>query len=735
MWRPAPSLEVLPDDLAINLAQLRRSSLRSVIVAGAGLYVLLHLGVAATWPRLVNWPLVPVVVLVLSSSGLAFVLARQHLFLAQSIWQSGLAAAALLAAFLFQRPEPLLLLAFQPFIVTVTLGWRAGAGVWLLLAPGTMLLLRQALIADLTLPYALAILFAGVFGTVLGWAAISNLVTVVEWLLDADRQSRRNLEDARAQRSQLLQAVKELDQANYRMVRINAALAAARHTAEEALRFKAEFVANVSHELRTPLNMIIGFSEVMILSPESYGGQHLPGAYRADINAIYNNARHLAALVDDVLDLGRIEAGKVAFARDTVTVVSLVEEVGGIVKDYIAAKGLRYEQHLAPALPALTLDRVRIRQVLLNLLVNAVRFTDAGTIRLEVTMHTGEVHFAVADTGRGIAADQLPLIFEAFHTSSAATGTKWFEGVGLGLPISKKYVELHGGQIGVESTPGQGSIFWFTLPVDGEVAQLTPHNAWGLDTNPVEATPWLVSCLQAEAMPPVQLRDLHDYRLEFAADLVEAQTLAAELRATAVLTDSLDFPSDSLAGHGRVPVIVLPRLRQAPAAWRPHVDAVLTRPIAADQVLALYDRLQLRNQRVLIADANPDAVRLLRRILRARLAAHNLLEAYNGDETWQRLTDDDPALALIDVTLTVAGQPLLDRLAATAARERRTLIALAPTPDLAQTAAPCTIAVHCPAGLTGDQVARLVRGICSGLAPDGTTAIATAPTLRAAPPG
>lgn len=246
MWRPAPSPETLPDDLAINLAQLRRSSLRSVILAGAGLYVLLQLGVAATWPRLFGWPIVPVVVLVLSSSGLAFVLARRRLFLAQCIWQGGLAAAALLAALAFQRPEPLLFLAFQPFIVTVTLGWRAGASVWLLLALGIMLLLRQALVGDLTLSYALAILLASVFGAVLGWAAISNLVTVVEWLFDADRQSRRNLEDARTQRSQLLQAVKELDQANYRMVRINAALASARHTAEEALRFKAEFVANVS---------------------------------------------------------------------------------------------------------------------------------------------------------------------------------------------------------------------------------------------------------------------------------------------------------------------------------------------------------------------------------------------------------------------------------------------------------------------------------------------------------
>ncbi len=735
MWRSAPAPEILPDDLAINLAQLRRSSLRSVILAGAGLYVLLQLGVAATWPRLFGWPMVPVVVLVLASNALAFVLARRRLLLAQCVWQGGLAAAALLAALAFQRPEPLLFLAFQPFIVTVTLGWRAGAGVWLLLALGVMFLLRQALVVDLTLPYALAILFAGAFGAVLGWAAISNLVMVVAWLADADQQSRRNLEAARQHRSQLLQAVKELDQANYRMVRINAALAAARHTAEEALRFKAEFVANVSHELRTPLNLIIGFSEVMTLSPESYGGQPLPGPYRADINAIYNNAKHLAALVDDVLDLGRIEADKLTFSRTPVSVASLIEEVAGIVEDYIAAKGLHYAQHLAPELPVLLIDRTRIRQVLLNLLVNAVRFTDAGVIKLEITRDGDEIRFAVADSGRGISAAELPVIFEPFHTSGADNGAQWFEGKGLGLPISKKYVEMHGGAIGVESTPGQGSTFWFTLPVSRAALAkpAAPVMVWGDDAPPA-TEPLLVGYLRTPALLPLLQRDLAGYRLEPVTTPAQAAVMAHDLGASAILTDDagLLHAADPAPPAHRVPVIVFPGVKPVAPAWEAHVDAVLTRPVAASAVLALYDRVPVTGRRVLIADANPDIVRLLRRILRARLPASDLLEAYNGEEALQRLRDDAPALAFIDIGLrTAAGEVVVTQLASPPTGRVRCVVALTDAPTPAAITAHNRVTVHCPAELTVGQTTRLVHAVCGALAP----VTATAPALRAAPPG
>ena len=535
-----------------------------------------------------------------------------------------------------------------------------------------------------------------------------------------------------------MQAVKELDQANYRLVRINAALATARHTAEEALRFKAEFVANVSHELRTPLNLIIGFSEVMILSPESYGGQQLPGAYRADINAIYNNARHLKALVDDVLDMGRIDAGKLAFTREQVEIQELLLEVDGIVSDYIAAKGLSYVREVEPGLPALTIDRVRVRQVLLNLLVNAVRFTESGSIRLKVARSDGTVRFAVSDSGRGIGADELSRVFEPFHTSGGDSGAKWFDGKGLGLPISKRYVEMHGGKIGAESVAGRGSTFWFTLPVAGNGAG--PHTESRL-VEELRSTPrpLLVAAVGDGAVMSRLQRSLDAYQIEQVADLRRAVEVADELEAVAIVTDDGRMPAADVAGalpQPTVPVIACQALKPAREESLPDVDITLTEPVPSSQLLAFFDRLPAEQiHTVLIADENPDTVRLLRRVLRARVAAGTLLEAYNGEEVLQRLRDERPSLALVDVALCDdGGVPIITRIAGDDTVRPRWLAALVPAPALLSQGREVTVTL--PADLTLDRMSGLLRAICSVfVAQETDAATAIGPGQRAALPG
>lgn len=723
MWKPANALDHATQELTANLTQLRQSTLQRLILSTVGLYLLMQLALSATWPTIFGWPIIPVIGVVAASTGFAYLLLNWHPGIAQLVWQSGLTLSACLAALVFRRPEPLLVLAFQPFFAVVTIGWRAGAVIWLLLTLWVAYLFNANAIEAFTPAYALVIVFTGAFGAVLGWASISSLVTLIQWLSDADQQSRRNLEDARRHRSKLLQVVKELDQANYRLVRINAALATARQTAEEALRFKAEFVANVSHELRTPLNLIIGFSEVMILSPESYGGQQLPGAYRADINAIYSNAKHLAALVDDVLDLGRIEAGKLTFHRQLVSVPELLNEVHDLICDYIAAKGLIFEQHIAPDLPHLPIDKVRIRQVLLNLLVNAVRFTDAGFVLLQVERTDPTVRFSITDSGEGIAADELPNIFEPFHTSAAESSARWLEGKGLGLPISKKYIELHGGEIGVESTAGRGSTFWFTLPIE------TPPQSTHAPAPPVLAEPHpmaerlLVVHLRAPALTQSLQRDLASYRLEFVDDPACIVQTAEELGALAILTDAPDLLDTGAASVGcppTVPIVAFPGADTSVES--PFIDALLTKPVTPEQLLSLYDHLPVRAQRILIADENPDVVRLLRRILRARVPATNLLEAYNGEEAIQRLRDEAPDLALIDLTLCDAtGRPIAESLSETPSRMGCHVVALAPTPALRWR----TVTVHCPATLTQPGITRLLHALCAAL-PDAATAMAPA---------
>ena len=189
MWRPATSTELMPADLVENLAQLRRSSLRRLIVAVVGLYLLMQLALSATWPSLFSWPVVPVVAIVFGSSAVGLFLTRVHVDLAHVVWQVGLSTAVVLAALTFQRPEPLLLLAFQPFIFAVIMGWPWGGLAWLLVTGIVAVVLRDGSVEGFTLAYAVAIVFAGALGGVLGWAAIGNLVTVAQWLHDADRQS------------------------------------------------------------------------------------------------------------------------------------------------------------------------------------------------------------------------------------------------------------------------------------------------------------------------------------------------------------------------------------------------------------------------------------------------------------------------------------------------------------------------------------------------------------------
>jgi signal transduction histidine kinase len=228
---------------------------------------------------------------------------------------------------------------------------------------------------------------------------------------------------------------------------------------ETASRHKSEFLANMSHELRTPLNAIIGFSQVL--------QQRLFGAINAKqeeyLDDILSSAHHLLSLINDVLDLSKVEAGQVELE---VTAFSLREalERGAVTLGGRAAKnGVGLSVELAPDVDIIDGDERRIRQVVFNLLSNAVKFTPpGGHVTLASARVDGEVQVVVADTGPGIAAEDHERIFEEFQQTDVGVGQR--EGTGLGLPLSRRLVELHGGRIWVDSEPGQGSRFVFTLP-------------------------------------------------------------------------------------------------------------------------------------------------------------------------------------------------------------------------------------------------------------------------------
>jgi signal transduction histidine kinase len=221
---------------------------------------------------------------------------------------------------------------------------------------------------------------------------------------------------------------------------------------EIASKHKSDFLANMSHELRTPLNAILGYTELIL--DKIYG--EVPENIQEVLDRVEKNGRHLLGLINDVLDLSKIEAGQLVLSLDDYSMKEVVHTVFTSVESLAAEKNLELKVSVSPEMAQGKGDQQRISQVFLNLVGNAIKFTEAGEVRIEAT--------ASNDTGRGLSEADQQMIFEEFHQADGSS-TRKKGGTGLGLSIAKRIVEMHGGRIWVESTEGKGSTFWFTLPV------------------------------------------------------------------------------------------------------------------------------------------------------------------------------------------------------------------------------------------------------------------------------
>jgi signal transduction histidine kinase len=230
---------------------------------------------------------------------------------------------------------------------------------------------------------------------------------------------------------------------------------------EAASRHKSEFLANMSHELRTPLNAILGFSEV--LAERMFGEVNEKQAeYLQDI---LSSGRHLLSLINDILDLSKVEAGRLELELGRFHLPTALDNALTLVRERATRHGITLTQDVDVNAGDIVADERKVKQILLNLLANAVKFTpEGGRVALIATAAEGVITIAVSDTGIGIAPEDQATIFEEFHQAGRDDARKQ-EGTGLGLTLAKKFVELHGGRIGVQSRVGQGSTFSFTLPV------------------------------------------------------------------------------------------------------------------------------------------------------------------------------------------------------------------------------------------------------------------------------
>jgi len=234
-----------------------------------------------------------------------------------------------------------------------------------------------------------------------------------------------------------------------------------------ASQFKSEFLAQMSHQLRTPLTAIIGFCEVLL------GGMDgdLKPEQTEDVTQIHRSGIVLLELVNEILDLSKIEAGKLAIAVKDVELQQVVDEVTRTMMQIAEAKALKLTSRLSPATTVVTADPGRLREILTNLVSNAIKFTPSGSVTITSTPLDGMAEISVVDTGIGIPTDARERIFEEFRQANDQI-SQTYGGTGLGLAIARKLAELQGGRMGVESQPGKGSRFWFTIPMAGHAASV-----------------------------------------------------------------------------------------------------------------------------------------------------------------------------------------------------------------------------------------------------------------------
>lgn len=491
------------------------------------------------------------------------------------------------------------------------------------------------------------------------WLAAQPLRIALSWSWTEFRRAEREADRARRQQAELAQVVKSLTVAQDRLEETNRELERARRAADEARRLKAEFAATVSHELRTPLNLIIGFSEMLAAGVD---GGHLhpdPALLQRDADTIYRNARHLSALIDDILDLAQIDAARMGLVREPVDLATLVRDAACTVQPLFVRKNLDLSLDLPETLPPITADRARIRQVLVNLLSNAARFTDAGGVQVSACVEDHQIVVSVRDTGSGIPAADLPLVFEEFRQVSGPLGRPLGHS-GLGLTISKRLVEMHGGAMWVESEVGQGTTFFFSLPRQELVVSGTIRREWDTWARvPADRDVRGVLVVFDDEIESVRLiqRYFEGYDVAPATSLAEVRRLRQVRAVRAVVLTGPAEPrvwrwAQELREELRdLPVFLCPIPGRRRLAGELGVVDYLVKPVLREQVARCIRRVGHALHDVVVVDDDPDFVELLTRMIHAVSRRIQVRACYSGAEALAAFRTHRPDLVLLDLLM------------------------------------------------------------------------------------
>jgi signal transduction histidine kinase/CheY-like chemotaxis protein len=415
-------------------------------------------------------------------------------------------------------------------------------------------------------------------------------------------------------------------------------------------RLKSQFLANMSHELRTPLNSIIGFSRVILKGIDG----PVTELQQQDLTAIYNSGQHLLGLINDILDLSKIEAGKMELAFDEVNMTDVTNSVLSTMTGLVKDKSILLKRNIQPNLPSVRADAIRVRQVMINLLSNAAKFTDEGEIVVDVEVKPGasgkpELMVSVTDTGPGIAPHDQGKLFQPFSQVDDSP-TRKTGGTGLGLSICQHLIQMHGGRIGVISDIGKGSTFYFTLPLYRKESESDVPLSNGKVILAIDDDPQVIGLYERYLQP-------QGYQVIALTDPSRAVERVRQLKPFAVTLDIMMPGIDgwqvlnklkSDAGTRDTPVIICSIIDDLEKGFSLGASDYLVKPILEEDLVNSLDRLNADGsiREVLVVDDDANDLRLIGKMLNDDGRYRPIL-AQGGVKGWEIISSKTPPHAVI----------------------------------------------------------------------------------------
>jgi PAS domain S-box-containing protein len=445
-------------------------------------------------------------------------------------------------------------------------------------------------------------------------------------------------------------------------MKIEATLTKAKEAADAANQAKSAFLATMSHELRTPMNAILGYSEILMEDAQDKGQED----FIPDLQKIHASGNHLLSLINNILDLSKIEAGKMDLFLESFAISRVIEDVVNTIKPLVEKNANTLQVHCAADLGAMHADLTKVRQSLFNLLSNACKFTEKGTVTLEASRElvggVDWIKFSVSDTGIGMAPDQMEKLFQPFVQGDASTSRK-FGGTGLGMTITHRFCQMMGGEISAASEPGVGTTFTIRLPARVKVQP--PAAAPLIEPPEPMASEGSSTVLVIEDDPAT--RDLlkrflnkDGFRVKTVAEGEEGLRLARELQPDVITLDVMLPGLDGWAvltelkadpALADIPVVMLTIVDNKNLGYALGASDYLTKPIQRERLRAVLEKYRRQPQpgTVLVVEDDRETREILRRLLEKE--GCQVIAAENGRVALERLAQSQPMLILLDLMM------------------------------------------------------------------------------------